>query len=100
MTMNHQLSLHTPLPSQKVTLTVSLGEIKLSIDVIMAEATSFISSCYGSTVKTNMSAVQFDVWSSKMANRNISKSPKLKNLPPTTEAFMLHLKRVHFQFII
>jgi hypothetical protein len=24
----------------------------------------------------------------------------LKNLPPTTEAFMLHLKRVHFQTII
>ena len=44
-----------------------------------------------------MSAVRFDVWSSKMVNKICTSAPELKSLPPTTDAFKQHVYQAHFQ---
>ena len=44
-----------------------------------------------------MSAVRFDVWSSKMANISFTSAPELKSLSPTTDALKQHVYRAHFQ---
>ena len=40
------------------------------------------------------------MWSRKMAKPKLLKTPELKSLPPTTEAFEQNLRRVHFQTAI
>ncbi|KAK2153873.1 hypothetical protein LSH36_282g01033 [Paralvinella palmiformis] len=47
-----------------------------------------------------MSAVRYDIWTSKMANKKLTTAPQLKTLPPTTEAFGEHVHRAHFQVAI
>ena len=44
-----------------------------------------------------MPAVRFDVWSSKMAKKICTLAPKLKSLPPSTDAFKQHVYLTHFQ---
>ena len=47
-----------------------------------------------------MTAVRFDVWSQKMANKKLTAAPQLRTLPPTTEAFSQHVQRAHLQAAI
>ena len=67
---------------------------------IVVEGTQFISSCYGSKIKTNMSDVRYQQWPSKTAKKKSSSRPSLKTLPPTTESFREHVKRAHFQVAV
>jgi len=60
---------------------------------IIAEATCFITACYGSPASA-------EVWTAKMCNSKLSSAPDLKVLPPTTEAFKQHVYRAHFQTAI
>lgn len=69
-----------------------LGCLESSIQQCIAQCTNFIAHCYGYKKEVhNMSDVRYKVWLSKKI------PPKLKNLPPTTEAFELHIKRCHLQ---
>jgi len=47
-----------------------------------------------------MSDVRVDVWSTKVARRKVTAAPELKNLPPTTEAFEMSVRRAHIQTAI
>ena len=59
-----------------------LGCVESSMQQCTAECTRFISHCYGyKKAVPNMSDVRYKVWLSKKI------PPKIKNLPPTTEAF-------------
>ena len=71
-------------------------EFQLITDVI-TEVTELYAACYGSQERSDMSAVRFDVWSSKMANEICTSAPEVKSLPPTTDAFKQHVYRAHFQ---
>src|SRR6267154_408167 len=44
-----------------------------------------------------MSDVRIDIWSTKMGRKNVTTAPQLKNLPPTTEAFIMNVRRAHIQ---
>ena len=44
-----------------------------------------------------MSAVRFDVWSSKIEKKMCTSSLELEALPPITDAFKHHVYRAHFQ---
>ena len=76
-----------------------LGEVNATLVDITAECTQFIAACYG-CYGVNMSLVRADVWSKKMAKQKLTKAPELKSLPPTKEAFELHVLRAHIQTAI
>ncbi len=44
-----------------------------------------------------MSEIRYDIWSSKMANAKLTSAPDLKSLPPTVDAYEVHVRRAHFQ---
>ena len=44
-----------------------------------------------------MIELRYKVWLAKMSNKNLQSAPKLKLLPPTTEAFVEHVYRAHLQ---
>ena len=73
-----------------------LGEVNTTLDDITAECTQFIAACYGCKNGVNMSLVRADDW----AKPKLTKAPKLKSLPPTKEAFELHVLRAHIQTAI
>ena len=77
-----------------------LGMEDVNMDEVVAEAASFISKCYGSKYDGDMSEMRFAVWSTKMSNKKISSAPKLKSLPPTSDAFAQHVYRAHYQTMI
>ena len=74
----------------------SLGEVHVSMEGIMTRATEFMAACYGSTKRN----VRVDVWSTKMARRKVTAAPELKNLPSTTQAFEMNVRRAHIQTAI
>ena len=75
-----------------------IGNINANMNDIQTEATYFIAACYGKpSGSSNMSDVRYQVWLSKMGNKNVRKMPKLQSLPPTTESFKENLKRAHIQ---
>ena len=59
-----------------------------------------MAACYGSKKNESMSDVRIDVWSTKMGRKNVTTAPQLKNLPPTTEAFQMNVRRAHIQTAI
>lgn len=79
---------------------VKLGELNEPLSKVIEEATAFMGECYGSKVNTSLSDIRFDVWLSKTGKRRLTKTPELKALPPTTEAFTENVKRAHAQTFI
>ena len=77
-----------------------LGDEAAEIAQVIAEATHFIGLCYGVKNATSMSNVRIEVWKKKISGRNICTMPKLRTLPPTTEAFEENVKRAHHQACI
>lgn len=77
-----------------------LGVEGTVMDDVVAEAASFISVCYGMKSALSMSELRYVVWAKKMANARVTSAPKLKNLPPTQEAFAQHVYRAHLQTMI
>ena len=71
-----------------------LGDSNIPFDQVLEEATQFVIACYGSRER-NMSAARYGIWTTKMANKKWKSAPILKVLPPTTEAFELHVRRAH-----
>ena len=77
-----------------------LGVIDSPIEAVIAQATKFISACYGqySTIES-MSETRWRVWASK-TGRTSAVPTKLCSLPPTSEAFKENVKRAHHQAIM
>ena len=44
-----------------------------------------------------MSATRYEVWIGKTSKRKVTGAPKLKSLPPISEAFEQNVRRAHFQ---
>ena len=44
-----------------------------------------------------MSATRYEVWTGKPSKRKVTGAPRLKSLPPTSEAFEQNVSRAHFQ---
>ena len=74
-----------------------LGRTDCDIAEIVQQATVFISLCYGPKDADDISAVRFEMWTMKMSSKRLTSAPELKMLPPTTQAFQLHVKRTHYQ---
>ena len=66
-----------------------------NIDDVLAEATAFISACYVSKTKGDLSEVRVEVWSEKMGRKKITSAPELKSIPPTKDAFRENVLRAH-----
>ena len=56
----------------------TLGYLNEAITDVLTEATELYAACYVSQERSGMSAVCFDVWSSKMANILITSAPEFK----------------------
>ena len=79
-----------------------LGDLKDSLDHAMKESTHLIGACYGRKCDPSdtMYSVRYKVWVSRTGRKGASILPKLKSLPPTTEALRENVKRAHFQACI
>ncbi|KAG0720229.1 hypothetical protein GWK47_006873 [Chionoecetes opilio] len=69
------------------------------MDEVVQEATHFVARCYGCAIGENMSSTRYKVWIDKTSKRKVTSIPKLKSLPPTSEAFEQNVKRAHYQVI-
>ena len=78
---------------------VSLGNQRANFEEVLQECTSFVAACYDCKGASAMSEVRLQVWNTKVSNAKTS-MPKLKSLPPTTEAFRENVKRAHLQACI
>ena len=80
----------------------SIGQPESQQETVIQEATQFIAACYGEKVRPDesMSDIRYRQWLSKMGRKSAASVPKLKTLPPTTEAFIENVKRAHFQACI
>ena len=80
----------------------SIGLPGARLETVIKEATRFIAACYGEKVGPgeNMSDIRYRQWISKMSRKSAVSVPKLKTLPPTTEAFIENVKRAHIQACI
>ena len=77
-----------------------LGDLNSSFDDVMVEAVKFISACYGSKERDDMSQIRVDLWSKRMGKKNITAAPPLKSIPPTMEAFKENVLRAHVQVAV
>ena len=66
---------------------------------VINEGTNFISKCYGIKSSSSMSNTRLIAWGRKNGKGHTS-SPILARLPPSTEASVENLKRVHFQAVL
>jgi len=62
---------------------------------IIAEATCFITACYGSQASADMNSLRYEVWTAKMCNSKLSSAPDLKVLPPTIEEILKSMYTGH-----
>ena len=75
------------------------GDPNADIDLVVKEATRFIAACYNATIDPGESTtdVRYRIWVSKTGRRGARIHPKLKSLPPTSEALEENVKRAHLQ---
>ena len=69
-----------------------------TLSEISEEAVKFIGLCYGISEGSTMSDKRYLMWIKKMRRKVIA--PKLRSLPPTSEAFELHLLRAQYQCLL
>ena len=67
------------------------------MDEVLFEATQFVARCYGCASSESMAATRYEVWIGKTSKGKVTGAPKLKSLPPTSEAFVQNVRRAHFQ---
>ena len=76
---------------------VKLGRLSTPVKEVFAEASMFMNACYGCQKSADMSDTRYRVWTTKMGNKKLTSAPALKILPPTNDAFEMHVLRAHFQ---
>lgn len=73
-----------------------VGDITVSVEEALVQATHFILSCYGRPECTSLTDARQKIWSRKVS-QSIGAAPKLQSLPPTNEAFAENVARAHLQ---
>ena len=73
-----------------------LGITDAPLESVIAQATGFITACYGQNACKSMSETRWKAWASK-TGRATSTPPKLCSLPPTSEGFAENVNRAHHQ---
>ena len=77
-----------------------LGVIDVPMESVIAQATTFMSACYGKYyMSKSMSETRWKMWASK-TGRASAVPAKLCSLPPTSEAFKENVRRAHHQAIV
>ncbi|KAG0719750.1 hypothetical protein GWK47_049874 [Chionoecetes opilio] len=76
---------------------LKIGNPDMAMDEVVQEATHIVARCYGCASSENMSSTRYEVWIGKTSKRKVTSIPKLKSLPPTSEAFEENVKRAHYQ---
>ena len=76
---------------------LKMGNTEMPMDEVLLEATQFVARCYGCASSESMSATRYEVWIGKTSMRIVTGAPKLKFLPPTSEAFEQNVRRAHCQ---
>ena len=76
---------------------LKMGNTEMPLDEVLLEATQFVTRCYRCASSQSMSATRYEVWIGKTSKRKVTGAPKLKSLPPTSEAFEQNVRRAHFQ---
>ena len=72
-----------------------LGNLSVSQEQLVKHGTSFIGVCYGNSPSVmTMSEHRFLKW--KNVTKGKGRMFRLENLPPTSEAFALHIKRADY----
>ena len=98
--------MHYGIGKGKMLTTLRLGSSSLSLlvdlkanrEVVVAQATAFMCSCYNKKNCTSLTQARISVWAHKTVRR--TKIPKQCTLPPTTESFELNVMRAHYQCAI
>ena len=77
----------------------SVGDPAADIGMVVKEATRFIAACYKVPInpEDTMTDVRYRVWVSKTGWKGARVQPKLKSLPPTSEAFAENVMHAHLQ---
>ena len=70
------------------------------MDEVLLEATQFVARCCGSASSESLSATRYEVWIGQTSKRKVTGAPKLKSLPPTSEAFKQNVRWAHFQVFV
>ena len=76
-----------------------VGDINSSLPDVLNQATPCILACYGQSGCHSMTEARHHMWSKKVS-KSTAGAPKLKSLPPTTEAFQENVARAHFQVAV
>ena len=77
-----------------------LGEVNTDMEDVINQATVFMCKGYSMSNTASMTEARIKVWTERIGRKAASKVPKLCFLPPTTEAFLLNVRRAHFQCAI
>jgi len=73
-----------------------LGNLSVSQEQLVKQGTSFIGVCYGNSPSAmTMSEHRFLKW--KNVTKGKGRRFRFENLPPTSEAFALHIQRANYQ---
>jgi len=77
----------------------SVGDPAADIGMVVKDATRFIAACYKVSINQGdtMTDVRYSVWISKAGRKGARVQPKLKSLPPNSEAFAENVKCAHLQ---
>ena len=73
-----------------------MGDIHALLPDITRQASKFVAACCGHKDCSSMSEARKKSWATKVG-KGTTAIPKLKSLPPTTEAFLENVKRAHLQ---
>ena len=76
----------------------AIGNIRSTEHEILQQANAFIKACYGQSQCQDMTEAHYKTWVKKLA-KNSNEPPKLKELPPTDEAFQPNALRGHLQAV-
>ena len=76
-----------------------LGNPTANLEDVLCESTAFVAECYGQEceARETMTDVRYKVWVTKTGRKCACLLPKLKEIPPTLEAFKENTKRAHSQ---
>ena len=67
-------------------LFYKLGDPVAIVEEVIDEATEFVGACYGSKTQESISKVRYHIWAKRTSSKKITKTPRLKSLPPTSES--------------
>ena len=77
-----------------------LGDPVAIVEEVIEEAIKFVGACYGSKTQKSISKVRYHIWAQRTCSKKITKTPRLKSLPPTSESLAENIKRAHIQTYI